>query len=114
MDYRWIGVVATIFIGLTLICNIMAGTGYISATDRNLLDAQKMTQEVDLGLFSIPIPGSGYVGALIRMVDFNEYNDVLFTGMGQIIYFALAGIVFIVGVFLFITVVGLAVGNLRR
>jgi hypothetical protein len=114
MDYRWIAVVAMIFIGLTLICNIMTGTGYITATDRNLLDAQKMTQEVDLGLFSIPIPGSGYVGAIIRMVDFSEYNNVIFSGMGQIIYFALAGIVFLVGFFLFITIIGLAVGNLRR
>lgn len=114
MDFKWVGVLATIFIGLTLICNIMQGTGYISTADRDLLDQQKMTQEVDLGLFSIPIPGSGYVNGIIRMLDFREYNDILFTGMGQIIYFAMAGVVFLVGFFLFVTVIGLAVGNLRR
>lgn len=113
MDFKWIGALATIFIGFTLICNILTGTGFISQTDVNIMDQQKMTQDIDLGIIHIPIPGSGYVAGVIRMLDFKEYNDILFTGMGQIIYFGMASITFLIGFFLFITIVSIAVNKIR-
>jgi len=113
MDFKWVGVVLTIFIGLTLITNVMSGSGFITQSDRDILDNQKMTTEVDLGIVSIPIPGSGYVNGLIRMLDFKEYNDILFTGNAQIIYFALTGISFMVLLFLFITLIGAMVNKFR-
>lgn len=113
MDYKWIGVLVTIFLGLTLICNVMSGSGLITTQDRNRLDQQKMTQSVDIGFFSISIPGSGYISGLMHMIDFREYNNTLFTGNAQIIYFALVGISFIVMFMLFVSLLGLAVNAIR-
>jgi hypothetical protein len=113
MDMKWIGVLVTIFIGMTLICNVMQGTDFITADDRDILDNQGMTQEIDIGFFSIPVPGLNYVTGIIRMLDFKEYNDIIFTGNAQIIYFIMAGISFIVGFFIFISVLQLGVNAIR-
>lgn len=113
MDFKWIGWLVTVFIGLTLIMNILSGTSLITDADRDKLDQQKMTQSVDIGFFSIAIPGSGYIKGIMELLDFKEYNDILFTGNAQIIYFVLVGVSFIVMFFLFVTLLGLAVNAIR-
>lgn len=112
-DLKWVGVLATIFLGFTIIMNVMSGTGFVTTQDRNILDQQKMTQSVDVGLLSFAIPGSGYINGLIHMTDFNEYNNNLFTGNAQIIYFALTGITFVIMCGLFLSLLGVAVNAFR-
>lgn len=113
MDFKWIGWLVSIFLGFTLIMNVMSGASLVTTQDRDKLDQQKMTQSVDIGIFSLAIPGSGYVKGIIELLDFKEYNDVLFTGNAQIIYFFLTGVSFMVLFFIFVTLVSLAVNAIR-
>lgn len=113
MDFKWIGWLVTVFLGFTLIMNVMSGFDLVTDQDRNKLDQQKMTQSVDVGVFTFAIPGSGYIDGVMGMLDFSEYNDQLFTGNAQIIYFALTGVSFMILFFIFISLIGLAVNAFR-
>lgn len=112
MDYRWIGWLGSVFIAMTLICNIMTGT-LLNESDVAILQQQKITQDVTVGFISIPIPGLNYITGIMRLMDFKEYNEVIFTGNAQIIYYFLSGVVFVIGFTLFITVIGLGVNAIR-
>lgn len=113
MDHKWIAVLATIFLGISIIVNVMAGSMFVTAQDRDKLDQQKMTQSVDIGFIHFSIPGSGYINGLLQLMDFKEYNATLFTGNAEIIYFALTGITFMIGFGLFVTLLGIAANAIR-
>lgn len=109
LDAKWIGWAVSVFLGLTLISGILGGT-MLTATDIAYLNQMGLTQKVDFGFFTLPIPNTNYISGLYHMLIF-DYP--MFGGMGQLIMFGLYSITFMIGFGLFITLIGIAVNKIR-
>jgi hypothetical protein len=112
MDFKWVGWLGTIYVVLTLICRTIESTFFTSA-DLVALQNIGVTQTMTFGWFSLPAPSLNIFDGLMRILDFSEYNQVIFTGNAMIIYYILAGASFMVAVFLAITLISIAVNAIR-
>jgi preprotein translocase subunit SecE len=72
-----------------------------------------ITQSLTVGWFSLPVPNMNFIGGVMRMLDFKEYNSVLFTGNAEIIYYLLSTISFMVAFSLFIMIISIGVNAIR-
>jgi len=109
MDYRWIGWAGVVFIGLTIINSILGGA-LVSTTDVEILNQTGLTQKVDIGFMSLPVPNTSFLSGVFHMLSF-DYS--FFGGMGQLILFALYSVTFMIGFMLFITIIGLGINAIR-
>lgn len=112
LDFKWFGFVGTIYIILTLICRTMEST-FLTAADVALMQSIGVTQVMKVGWYSLPAPNMNIFSGLMRILDFSEYNDILFTGNAQIIYYILACVSFMVALFLAIQLLAIAVNAIR-
>lgn len=112
MDFKWIGFLGTIYIILTVICRTMEST-FMTAADVALLQDLGVTQVMKIGWYSLPAPNLNIFSGLMRILDFSEYNAILFTGNAQIIYYILACVSFMVAVFLALQLLSIAVNAIR-
>jgi hypothetical protein len=112
MDFKWVGFLGTVYLGLTLICNVIGGA-FMTAVDISHMQNLGITQTIHIGWFSLPVPNMSFISGVMRMLDFKEYNNVLFTGNAEIIYYLLATISFMVAFALFITIIGIGVNAIR-
>ena len=112
MDFKWVGWAGTIYIILTLICRIIE-SAFLTQADLTTLQQIGVTQTATYGWFSMPAPNLNIFDGLMRILDFSEYNNVLFTGNAQIIYYILACASFMVAFFLAITLLSIAVNAIR-
>lgn len=109
MDYRWIGWAATVFLGMTLI-NAILGGALVSSSDVAILNQTGLTQKVDIGFMTLPVPNTNFISGLMHMLSW-DYS--FFGGMGQLILFALYAVTFVIAFMLFITVIGLGINAIR-
>jgi hypothetical protein len=109
MDFKWIGWAGTVFLGLTIINSILGGA-LVSSTDVAILNQVGLTQKVDIGFMTLPVPNTNFISGLFHMISF-DYS--FFGGMGQLILFALYSVTFMIGFMLFITVIGLGINAIR-
>lgn len=107
--YKWIGVIATIFVGLTIINGVLGGV-FVSTSDVAILNQVGLTQKVDIGFMTVPVPNMNFISGLMHMLSF-DYS--FFGGMGQLILFGLYAITFMVAFGLFFAVIGLGVNAIR-
>jgi hypothetical protein len=112
MDFKWVGWLGTIYIVLTLICRTIE-SAFFTPADLVALQNMGVTQTMTFGWFSLPAPNLDIWDGLMRLLDFSEYNQVLFTGNAQILYYFLATASFMVAVFLAITLLSIAVNAIR-
>jgi hypothetical protein len=109
MDYKWIGFLGTLFVGLTLISQICGGA-FFSTTDVAIMNQISITQMVDIGFMSLVVPNTNFLSGIYHMMTF-DYG--FFSGNGQLILFAIYSITFMVSFMLFITVIGLGINAIR-
>lgn len=109
IDVKWVGWAVSIFLGLTLISGILGGT-LLTSSDVGIMNQMGLTQKVDLGFFTLPVPNTHYLTGLWDMLTF-QYP--MFGGMSQLIVFGMYSITFMFGFALFITLMGLAVNKIR-
>lgn len=109
MDFKWVGWAGMMFVGLTIINSILGGA-FVSTTDIGILNQVGLTQKVDIGFMTIPVPNMNFIQGLMNMLSWN-YN--FFGGMGQLIIFFLYAVTFMVAFMLFITVIGLGINAIR-
>ncbi len=107
--YEWIGVLGTMFLGLTTINHILGGT-WINTTDVSILNQMRITQNVAVGFISIPIPGLGYFQGVMALLK-GDYS--LFAGNAQFIYFLFQTITFMIGFAMLILILSIAVNAIR-
>lgn len=112
MDFKWVGWLGTIYIVLTLICRTIE-SAFFTQADLAALQNIGVTQSMTFGWFSLPAPNLNIFDGLMRILDFSEYNAVIFTGNAQIIYYILATASFMVAIFLVITLISIAVNAIR-
>jgi len=109
VDYKWIGWAATVFIGLTLISGILGGV-LVSSTDIAILNQMGLSQKVDIGFMTLPVPNTNFISGLFHCLSF-DYP--FFGGMGQLILFGMYAVTFMVGFMMFLTVIGLGINAIR-
>ena len=107
--YKWIGVIGTIFIGLTIINGILGGV-FVSSSDVAILNNVGLSQKVDIGFMTLSVPNANFLTGLKHMVTF-DYS--FFGGMGQFIVFALYPISFMVFFALFVMIISAGLNALR-
>lgn len=107
--YEWIGWLATVFLGLTVINRVLAGT-WISAADVTILNKARLTQNVSFGFFSVPLPSTSFIQGVMDMLK-GDYS--LFSGNAQIFYFFFQTVTFMIGFALFVMLVSIAVNAIR-
>ncbi len=105
-----IGFLATSFVGLTYIAHVLEST-VINSADVAVLNQMGITQRIDIGFMSIPVPGLNYIQGIMQLGSF-DYST-LFTGNAQLLLFLIYSIIFVIGFTLFLTVVGLGVNAIR-
>jgi len=109
VDHRWIGWLATVFVGMTLINSVLGGV-FIASSDVDILNQTSITQKVDIGFMTIPVPNTNFITGIFKMLSF-DYS--FFGGMGQLILFGLYSVTFMIAFGLFLTVIGLGVNAIR-
>lgn len=112
MDFKWVGWLGTIYVVLTLICRTMSST-FLTTADVAIIQQMGVTQTLQVGWFSIPAPNLNIFSGFMRILDFREYNSILFTGNAQVIYYILATASFMVAIFFAITIISIAVNAIR-
>lgn len=109
MDYKFIGFIGTVFVGLTITNQILGGFMF-SSTDVAIMNQISITQKVDIGFMSLTVPNVNFLSGIMHMLTF-DYS--FFGGMAQIILFGLYAVTFMVSFMLFITVIGLGINAIR-
>jgi hypothetical protein len=107
--YEWIGWLATVFLGFTIINRILEGT-WIGATDVAILNNARITQNVNFGFFSIPLPSTSYFQGILQMLR-GDYS--FFAGNAQIFYFFFQTVTFMIGFAMLVLMIGIAVNAIR-
>lgn len=107
--YEWIGWLATVFVGFTIINRILTGT-WISASDVAILNEARLTQNVNFGFFSVPLPSTSFLQGVWDMLK-GDYS--FFSGNAQIFYFFFQTVTFMIGFALFVMLVSIAVNAIR-
>lgn len=107
--YEWIGWLATVFLGLTVINRILTGA-WISSADVAILNQARLTQNVNFGIFSVPIPSTSYLQGIFDLLK-GDYS--FFSGNAQIFYFFFQTVTFMIGFALFVMLVSIAVNAIR-
>ena len=107
--YRWIGVIGLIFVGMTLINSVLGGA-FVSSADVAIMNNVGLTQKVDLGFITLPVPNMNFISGLMHMLTF-DYS--FFGGMGQLIIFGLYSITFMIAFALFISLIGIGINAIR-
>lgn len=109
MNFAWIGFLGTVFVGLTYINRTLEGA-WISANDVAILNQMSLTQKVDIGFMSLPVPNTSFLSGIYHMM-LGDYS--FFGGNGQMIYFIFQSITFMVSFMLFVTVISLGINAIR-
>lgn len=109
MNFAYIGFLGTVFVGLTYINRTMEGA-WISASDVSILNQMSLTQKVDIGFMSLPVPNTSFLSGIYHMM-LGDYS--FFGGNAQMIYFLFQSITFMVSFMLFITVISLGINAIR-
>jgi len=112
MDFKWVGFLGTVYIGLTLICRMLEGA-FMTAADIAHMQDLGITQAINIGWFSLTVPNINFISGLMKMLDFKEYNQVLFAGNAQILYYFLTTISFMVAFTFFITIISIGINAIR-
>jgi hypothetical protein len=107
--YEWIGWLATVFLGFTMINSILGG-GIIALRDIAILEQMKVTQNVHVGWFSIPVPGLSYYNGIQRLL-MGDYS--FFAGNAQILYFLYQTITIMIGFSIFVLIISIGVNAIR-
>lgn len=107
--YEWIGWLATVFLGFTIIDRILEGS-WIGATDIGILNQARITQNVSFGFFSIPIPSTTYFQGIQKMLS-GDYS--FFGGNAQIFYFFFQTVTFMIGFAMLVLIINVAVNAIR-
>lgn len=111
MNFAIIGFLGSVFFGLTLINRTLEGK-FITSSDVGFMNMLSVTQKINVGFISIPIPNVNYISGVFRMMKMDDYT-FLNAGNGQLLMFALYTLSFMVGFFLFITIVSMGVNFIR-
>jgi len=109
MDFKWIGWAATVFLGLTIINGICGGV-LIGTTDVAILNQMGITQKIDIGFMTLPVPNANFIEGIFHLLSF-DYS--FFGGMGQLILYGLYAVTFMVGFSMFVLIIGLGVNAIR-
>lgn len=109
MNFVWIGFLGTTYIGLTFINRTLEGA-LISSSDIAILNMMSLTQKVDIGFMSLPVPNTSFLSGLYHMM-LGDYS--FFGGNAQMIYFVFQSITFMVSFMLLITVISLGINAIR-
>lgn len=109
MDYKWIGFLGTCFVGMTIINRVLEGL-WITGTDVGIMNQLSITQKVDVGFMSLPVPNMSFISGIFHMLQF-DYS--FFGGNAQLIQFAMYSISFMVAFMLFVTIIGLGINAIR-
>jgi len=109
MDFKWFGWTATAFVGMTLINGVLGGELFTSM-DLEVLNQIGISQGIDIGFMSFPVPNTNVFSGLMRMLTF-DYS--FFGGNAQIILYFLYGVTLMISIFLVITLIGIAVNAFR-
>jgi len=107
--YRWIGIIGLVFVGMTLI-NCVLGGAFVTTADVSIMNDVGLTQKVDLGFITLPVPNLNFISGLMHMLSF-DYS--FFGGMGQLIVFALYSITFMIAFALFLSLIGIGINAIR-
>src|SRR3989304_3027165 len=107
MNFVWIGFLGTTFFGLTLINRTLEGK-WITSTDVGFMNMMSVTQTVNVGFISIPIPNISYISGIYHMMAMDDYS-FLQAGNGQLLMFMLYAISFMVGFAIFVTILTMGV-----
>lgn len=109
MNFTLIGFLGSSFIGFTLLNRIIEGA-WIKSADVAIMQTLTITQNVQVGFFSIPVPNTSYISGLMRLV---QWDYSFFGGNAQIIQFFLYSLTFAVAVSLLMIILGVIVNYFR-
>lgn len=107
--YEWIGWTATVYLIFTII-NRVLGSGFLSAEDIIIMNKLSVTQNVEIGFFSIPIPNISFMNGVMNML---QGNYTFFGGNAQFFYFLFQTVTFMIGFFIVVTLISIAVNAIR-